>query len=180
MKADHDQTEGTDARFQLVLMRHGIAAAAGTPAYPDDAGRPLTPEGRRKMKEAGKGLVKLRLEIDWIVTSPLLRAAETAQIVAESFPVSPPLDTLESLGSGGPLESLTAFLQKRPERRRPLIVGHEPQLSDFAARLIGAGRNANLAFKKGGCCLIRFEGSPEASRGTLMWWLTPSLLRSLR
>lgn len=178
MKTNRQESEGSE-RYEIILMRHGIAASAAAPAFPDDAGRPLTPDGRRKMKEAGKGLVKLRLDIDWIVTSPLLRAAETAQIVAAAFSVSPPLDPLESLGSGGPIESLTAYLGKRPERRRPLIVGHEPQLSEFAARLIGAGRNANLAFKKGGCCLIRFEGPPVPSQGRLMWWLTPSLLRSL-
>jgi phosphohistidine phosphatase len=179
MKPDPSQTAEVEVRYEIILMRHGIAVASGAPAFPDDAGRPLTPDGRRKMKEAGKGLVRLRPEIDWIVTSPLLRAAETAQIVAGAMAESPPLDTLEPLGSGGPLESLITFLGKHPERQRPLIVGHEPQFSDFAARLIGAGRNANLAFKKGGCCLIRFSGLPAPAQGKLIWWLTPSLLRSL-
>ncbi len=179
MKSVESQSGQGEVRYEILLMRHGIAVASGAPAFPDDSARPLTPEGRKKMKEAAKGLTRLKHEVDWVISSPLVRAEETAQIVAEALPVQSPFDRLDSLGSGGSLESLISFLAKHPERRRPLIVGHEPQLSDFAARLMGAGRNANLAFKKGGCCLIRFQGFPETARGKLMWWLTPSLLRSL-
>jgi len=73
-----------------------------------------------------------------------------------------------------------AFLAKRPGRTRVLVVGHEPDLSELAARLIGAGSHANLGFKKGGCCMISFEDFPPRSPGQLTWWLTPRLLRKLR
>jgi phosphohistidine phosphatase len=179
MKTSNPEVRDEEVRREIILMRHGRAVAAGTPAFPDDAARPLTPEGKRKLKEIAKGLGRLDCKIAWIVSSPFVRAVETAKIIAAGLPVAPPFDTLDSLGTGEPLEPLLAFLEKHPDKRRILIVGHEPQLSEMAARLIGAGRSANLAFKKGGCCLIRFEALPAPSQGKLIWWLTPSLLRSL-
>ena len=59
------------------------------------------------------------------------------------------------------------------------MVGHEPDLGELAARLIGAGRNANMPFKKGGCCLITFSVFPPKSPGRLVWWLTPRVMRKL-
>ena len=87
---------------------------------------------------------------------------------------------IASVAAGGSAEDLIEFLAKHPGRTRVLAVGHEPDLSYSAARLIGANGRANLAFKKGGCCLIRFDSSPPKSPGHLMWWLTPRLLRKLR
>jgi phosphohistidine phosphatase SixA len=74
---------------------------------------------------------------------------------------------------------LIAFLAKRSNRRRVLVVGHEPDLGELAARLIGAGRNANMPFKKGGCCLITFSVFPPKSPGRLVWWLPPRVMRKL-
>jgi phosphohistidine phosphatase len=119
------------------------------------------------------------LELDWIVSSPLVRAVETAEIVGEALSSKPPLDFCDALGPGGGAEALIAFLAKHPERRRVLVVGHEPDLGELAARLIGAGRNAGMPFKKGGCCLISFREFPPKSPGQLVWWLTPRLMRKL-
>ena len=131
----------------------------------DDAKRPLTPEGKQRMREIGAGLVRAGVEADWIVSSPLLRAAQTAEIVAETLDSQPPVDICEALRPGGAPEALIAFLAKRPNRRRVMVVGHEPDLGELAARLIGAGRNASIPFKKGGCCLITFSVFPPNHRG---------------
>ncbi len=170
----HTQTE-----YELCIMRHGIAVTRASTGLSDDAKRPLTPEGKKKMKEVAEGLVRLGFRPDWVVSSPLVRAVETAEIVAESLGTSVPLDFCDAVSPGGSEEALIGFLAKQANRRRVLVVGHEPDLSALAARLIGAGRHANLAFKKGGCCLITFNEFPPKSPGQLVWWLTPRALRRM-
>ena len=168
------------AGYVLYIMRHGLAVAQSSVRFSDDAQRPLVPEGKEKMREIARGLNRMGFEMDWIVTSPLVRAVETAEIIAESLASSVPTDVCEALRPGGSPEELMAFLAKRPTRTRVLVVGHEPDLSELAARLIGAGSHANLGFKKGGCCMISFNEFPPRSPGQLEWWLTPRLLRKLR
>jgi phosphohistidine phosphatase len=166
--------------YVLYVMRHGLAVARGSVRFSDDAQRPLVPEGKEKMREIAEGLKRMGFEVDWIVTSPLVRAVETAEIIAESLASSAPVDVCEAMRPGGSPEEVIAFLAKRPSHARVLVVGHEPDLSELAARLIGAGSHANLALKKGGCCMISFDEFPPRSPGQLEWWLTPRLLRKLR
>jgi phosphohistidine phosphatase len=177
-----ETTDGRTERpagYELYIMRHGIAVMRGAAAFLDDTKRPLTPEGKQKTRAIASGLVRLGFEADWIVTSPLVRAVETAEIVGELLSSKPPLDFCDALRPGGSGEALIAFLAKRPKCRRVLVVGHEPDLGELAARLIGAGRNAHMQFKKGGCCLITFNEFPPKSPGQLVWWLTPRILRKL-
>ena len=164
--------------YEFYIMRHGIAVARG-PSMLDDAKRPLTPEGKQKMREIAAGLARLGLELDWVVSSPLVRAVETAEILAEGLTSKPPIEFSDALRPGGPPEALISFVAKKPTRHRVMVVGHEPDLAELAARLIGAGRSANLAFKKGGCCLITFPEFPPKSPGKLLWWLTPRLMKKL-
>jgi len=166
--------------YELYFMRHGLAVTRASVRFSEDAQRPLVPEGKEKMREIAGGLKRMGFEVDWIVTSPLVRAVETAGIIAESLASSVPVDVCEAMRPGGSPENLLAFLAKRPNWRRVLVVGHEPDLSELAARLIGAGGHANLTFKKGGCCMISFDEFPPKSPGQLVWWLTPRLLRKLR
>ena len=174
-----DNRRARTADYELYIMRHGIAADRGTAGYEDDAKRPLTPEGKKKMREITAGLARVGFDLDWIVTSPLVRAAETAEIVADGLAGRVPRDFCDALRPGGSAEALLTFLAKQPSRRRVLVVGHEPDLSELAARLVGAGRNAHLGFKKGGCCLITFHEFPPKSAGQLGWWLTPRLMRKM-
>ena len=178
MATSKDKAQGKTV-YEFYIMRHGIATQRGSEGSLDDSKRKLTPEGKEKMQEIARGLKRLGFEVDWIVTSPLVRAAETAQIIAGSLDSKIPMDFCDELRPGEPAEKLLSFLAKQPERRRVLLVGHEPDLSMLAARLIGAGRSANLAFKKGGCCLITSEEFPAKSEGQLVWWLTPRLLRAM-
>jgi len=165
--------------YELYIMRHGIAVDRGSAGFSDDTKRPLTPEGKKKMKEIASGLLRLGFDVDWIVTSPLIRAAETAEILAEELGPGVPKDFCDALRPGGSPEALITFLAKHASRKRVVVVGHEPDLSELTARLLGAGRHANLAFKKGGCCLISFDEFPPKSPGQLVWWLTPRLLRKM-
>lgn len=165
--------------YWLYLMRHGIAVERGSGGILDDAKRPLTPDGKKRVREIAEGLLRIGLELDWIVTSPLVRAVETAELVGEALGRNVPMDFCEAMKPGGSAEALLKFLAHQPARRRVICVGHEPDLGELAARLIGAGRAANLGFKKGGCCLIRFEVFPPRQPGELLWWLTPKILRKL-
>jgi phosphohistidine phosphatase len=165
--------------YQLFILRHGIAADRESFAG-DDAERPLTPKGRKRLTGIAAELRKLGYEFDWIVTSPLVRAAETAEIVATAQTPKPPMDVCPALRPSGSLEDVLAFLATNPSRRSVMLVGHEPDLSLLAGRLIGAGREVNLELKKGGCCLIEYDGLPERNTGRLVWWLTPKVLRATR
>lgn len=166
-------------RYELYIMRHGPASPPGGTGTTDDAKRPLTPEGKKKTQENARGLLELGLELDWIVTSPLVRAVETAGIVSDMLDSKIPMDISDALRPGGSPEALFAFLARHPHRKRVMVVGHEPDLGQLAARLIGAGRNAHLPFKKGGCCRIDFVEFPPRSPGQLAWWLTPRVMRKL-
>lgn len=168
-----------ESGYEFYIMRHGIAVTRGSAGFSDDSKRPLTPEGKKKMQGISEGLVRLGLDLDWIVTSPLVRAVETAEIVAEALGSHVPMDFSDHLKPGSSPEALISFLAKHANRKRVMVVGHEPDLSEMAARLIGAGRHANLGFKKGGCCLITFTEFPPKSPGELVWWLTPRVLRKL-
>ncbi len=166
--------------YQIYLMRHGIAADLDAQGSSDDAKRPLTSEGRLKMRTIAKGLQSAGVELDWIVSSPLLRAVETAEILAQELSATAVLESCDALAPGQvSAAKVTAFLEQHPERRRVLLAGHEPSLSQLAAELIGASHAANFGFKKGGCCLIELDRLPAKSPGRLVWWLTPRLLRKL-
>jgi phosphohistidine phosphatase len=164
--------------YQLYVMRHGIAVARGDPNFPDDTKRPLTPEGKKKLRDIAKGLLRLGLCVDSVVSSPLVRSAETAAIVAEVLGPGIAVESSDFLRPGGSLQALVTSLGKQSERRSVLVVGHEPDLSDGVARLIGDAR-ASFQFKKGGCCRIDFDKFPPRSPGKLVWWLTPRVMRKI-
>src|SRR5208283_286770 len=133
-KETEEDRPGRPEDYELYIMRHGIAVTRGPTTVMDDAKRPLTPEGKQKMGEIASGLVRAGLEIDWVVSSPLVRARETAEIVAEALSSKPPLDSCEALRPGGDPEALITYLAKRSNRRRVLLVGHEPDMGELAAR----------------------------------------------
>jgi phosphohistidine phosphatase len=166
--------------YELYLMRHGIAADRDSLGATDDTSRPLTPDGKLKLRTIAKGLGRLKIEWDWVVTSPLKRAVETGDVVSETLGTAAPRDVCEALAPAQvSAHKVMAFLAEHPERSSVLLVGHEPSLSRLASELVGASDTANFAFKKGGCCMITFDHFPSKSPGVLAWWLTPRVLRKL-
>ena len=162
---------------ELFLVRHGIAAARGS-EWPDDTKRPLTERGVSRFKEEVKGLRRLDVEIDEIFTSPLIRARQTAELLAAGLEGKPPVKLLDALAPGHTSAAVLTQLAKAAKRRRVALVGHEPDLGELAAHLIGAGRA--LAFKKGGVCRIDVGILTSRRAGSLVWFVTPSLLRQLK
>jgi phosphohistidine phosphatase len=162
---------------QLYLIRHGVAEDRGD-AWPDDTKRPLTEDGIRKMKQAAQALARLEILFDVVVTSPLVRTRQTAEIVAAGQNPHPHLVASESLAPGSSVAAVLTDLEKHTKRARIAVVGHEPGIGELAAKLVGARHP--IPFKKGAICRIDVEGLPPAGPGDLRWFLPPRMLRALR
>lgn len=153
-----------------------MAAERGD-AYLDDSKRPLTSDGIAKLRKEAQALVALDVTFDQILTSPLSRTRQTAEIFAEGLRGRPPVASVEALAPGGSYAALLEALGEYARRSRIALVGHEPGIGETAARLIGARRA--LEFKKGAICRIDVDTLPPARPGTLKWFLTPKMLRAL-
>jgi phosphohistidine phosphatase len=162
---------------ELYLVRHAIAADRGS-EWPDDSKRPLTERGMNRFKDAVKGLRRLDVAVDEIFTSPLVRARQTAEILAAGLDGKPPIKVLDALAPGHTSASVMAQLARVAKRRRIALVGHEPDLGELAAHLIGAGRA--LAFKKGGICRIDLGSLTSKRAASLTWFLPPNVLRQVK
>lgn len=145
----------------LLLLRHGIAAEPS--ADRPDAERPLTPRGEERTRAVLQRLVALELGCDQLLTSPLLRARQTAEL-AVAAGLAPALGVAEALAPGGdPLP----LLEQAAGVGRLLLVGHEPDLGNLAARLIGAPAGS-LLLKKAGVALLQRQGPGPAWRLLLL------------
>lgn len=162
--------------IELYVIRHAIAEERGN-AWPDDAWRPLSAQGRAQMRKAARGLEQLGVTFGVILSSPLVRARQTAEIVAEALAIRPEIIVVDSLSPEGSYADVMADLVKQPARRAIALVGHEPNIGELAARLAGS-RHA-FAFKKGGVCRIDVESIPPDGPGTLRWFLPPAILRAI-
>jgi phosphohistidine phosphatase len=165
------------ASYALYLIRHGVAEARGD-AWPDDSKRPLTERGATRVRKAARALSKLGVSLDVILTSPLIRTRQTAELVAVAFDPRPNIVTVEALAPGGSQAGVLTELEKHLRRGHIGIVGHEPGIGELAARL--AGMRHALEFKKGAMCRIDVDTLPPRGPGALRWFLTPRVLRSLR
>jgi phosphohistidine phosphatase len=161
---------------EIYVVRHAIAADRG-PEWPDDTKRPLTERGISRFKECVGGLKPLDATIDEIFTSPLVRAKQTADLLAAGIIGRPSVKLLDALAPGHPPATVMSQLAKAAKRRRIALVGHEPDLGELAAYLIGARRP--LTFKKGGICRIDVAGLTSKPAGALVWFVTPKVLRKL-
>ena len=164
------------ATLELYLIRHGVAAERGSD-YPDDSKRPLTNDGIAKLRREAKALVALGVDFDQIISSPLVRTKQTADVFAQILPSNPPVATSDALAPAGTPTAVFQELAKHMRKGRVALVGHEPNIGELAARLIGA-RNP-LEFKKGAICRIDFEVLPPKGQGMLCWFVTPRILRKL-
>ena len=162
--------------FELYLIRHGVAAERGD-NYPDDTKRPLTNEGVQKLRKEAKALVALDITFDVILTSPLVRTRQTAELVAAAFRNAPPIVNMSSLAPGSTHNAIVEELSKHHRRHRIAMVGHEPGIGELAGRLLGVRRP--LEFKKGAICRIDVAALPPTGPGQLKWFLTPRILRKI-
>jgi phosphohistidine phosphatase len=166
--------------MQLLVIRHAIAedrdafAATGE----DDAHRPLTKRGEGKMKEVVAGLRRVVGTLDTLAASSLVRAQQTAGIVAEGYG-DMPVETVEELSPESEPRALLGWLRRRGPADVVAIVGHEPHLGILVTWLMTRRASSSVALRKGGACLLEFSAHAAAGGATLQWALTPSQLRRI-
>jgi len=163
--------------YELYLIRHGIAEERGD-AWPDDSKRPLTEEGMSRLRKSARALARLGVSFDVVLTSPLVRTQQTAEIVAAAFSPKPPIINVDALAPEGAASAVMNELEKHAKRTRIAIVGHEPGIGDLAAKLVGM--RAEMEFKKGAIARIDVEAVPPKTPGMLRWFVPPRFLRNIR
>jgi phosphohistidine phosphatase len=162
----------------LYLVRHAIAAERG-PNYPDDRERPLTSEGIARFKRVVEGLKEFDVKPEIVLTSPLVRAMHTAELLVAGVGGKPRVETLEALAPGGRMAQVLEAIAKFSKRSHHIaLVGHEPDLGELAVRLLRS--RGTIEFKKGAVCCIELDGATPTGPGALKWLLPPRALRKLR
>ncbi len=165
--------------MKLHVLRHAIAVERGTPGYDDDSTRPLTDDGIRKMRQAARGIERLKVDVDLILTSPYRRAVETAEIAAEALDARQRLEVLDALAAPiAAAEAVRRIAERASGAESVMIVGHEPGLSEIGSILLAGHEDLSLRLKKGG--LFTLDCRRIAPReGTLESWLPPRVLRRI-
>lgn len=165
--------------MDLLIVRHAIAVERGDRAYPNDEERPLTPDGIHKFRAAARGIRELDVKPDRILTSPLVRARQTAELLRDLVVPDLDLDVSPHLKPGGDYAALL-HAAASPGAERVAVVGHEPHLSGFLSFcLVGERARASILLKKGAAALVRFEEPAASGAGTLEWLLQPGALRGM-
>jgi phosphohistidine phosphatase len=165
--------------MELLIVRHAIACERDRLRWRDDGARPLSPVGIRLSRKAAAGLKQFSKVPDRLLTSPLVRARQTARILTDVAGWPRAEEAAELLPGGAPLAVLT--LLGRDRSKRVAIVGHEPGLSALlAACLLGDGGTLAVDMKKNAVACVSFDGAPSAGRAVLRWLATPRMLRRLR
>ena len=162
--------------MQLLIIRHGTAEDAAPGG--DDAERSLTEHGKREVKDAVRGLKTLVDNIDTIGASPLLRARQTAEIVAKAYG-DPPIQLVPALTPGSDPASVVDWLDRNTSANVVALVGHEPLLGVLVTSFMTGSSKPRVALTKTGAALLEFSAPVAAGGGTLQWVVTGSMLRDL-
>ncbi|HUK82909.1 MAG TPA: phosphohistidine phosphatase SixA [Verrucomicrobiae bacterium] len=163
--------------MNLYVLRHAAAVPRGTRSYRRDSDRPLTKDGVNTMRRAARGMYRLKLDFDLILSSPYVRARQTAEITADVFAAKKQLKLSGHLASDGDPRKLVAELNRDyPTLGSILIVGHEPYLSELICVLIGCRSGTALALKKGGLGKLSTDSLRFGPCAKLDWLVTPRQL----
>ena len=166
--------------MQLLVIRHGIAEDKDTFARSgkDDSQRPLTAEGEREMALVAKGLKATAREIDVLASSPLVRARQTAAIVAGAYRIQR-IEEIDALAPDAEPDALLPWLRGRGDREVVAVVGHEPHLGRLVAWLLTGQTEMSVVLKKGGACRVDFASRPACGEGELRWLMTSAQLQRI-
>jgi phosphohistidine phosphatase len=161
--------------MNLYLLRHAIAMPSGTSSGFAERQRPLTLQGRKKLRRAAKGMLALKLDFDVIFSSPYWRAKQTAEIVAEILGAEDRLNFSDHLAPNGHSDALVRQILRHAPGE-VLLVGHEPYLSKLISLLISGQTKVGISMKKAGLCKLTTESLQSGRCATLEWLLTPKQL----
>ena len=165
--------------MELLIIRHAIAAARDEDRWSDDGLRPLTQMGMRRSRRAAAGLKLITKAPDRLLTSPLVRARQTAKILTEVAGWPPAEKLPELLPGTAVLKVLTLLAKDRSQR--VALVGHQPDLGALlSVCLLGNHDALSVDLKKNAVACVSFQGPARAGKAVLKWLATPSMLRRLR
>jgi len=165
--------------MQVFLVRHAAAHERNRTRWPNDSLRPLTTAGIFKFRKAARGLAEWLPKSAVLLTSPFVRARETAAILAENRDGVKPIECSQ-LAANQPVARAFELLRSRKEKF-VVLVGHEPHLGNLLSNaLAGPHPQLRIEFKKGGAACIEFTARIEPGRATLRWMLPPRMLRALK
>lgn len=165
--------------MRIVLFRHGPAGRRDASRWPDDALRPLSVRGIDRTGRAALGIAYVEGTVTSILSSPLVRAVETARLLHEAFEHDRPVETLEALAPGGSHRTVLQRIAELDENDAVVLVGHEPDLGKLASVLVFGAPAASIAIKKAGACVLEFEGAVKVGAGCLTGFYPPRVLRRL-
>jgi phosphohistidine phosphatase len=160
--------------MNLYLIRHAIAEEESSSG--EDSQRALTDKGAKKMRQVAKGLKILGIEFDFILSSPYLRAYQTAEILGDVFKMKKKVVQSENLTPMGDPDLLLAEINEKYSVNSLAIVGHEPYLSTLVSLLVAGGAPVEMTFKKGGICHLSTDNLHHTRKATLEWLLTPGVM----
>jgi len=158
--------------MELYLLRHGVAEDGH--AHIPDAERALTSEGRRKLRQVLESAAAAGLEPSLILTSPLKRALQTAEIAQDVLKYKNELLRTKALAPGATAEQVWDEVRVHRDERSLLLVGHNPLLSELSGYLLGSS-DVHVDFKKGAILRIDLVHFPARPKGVLRWYLTAKL-----
>ena len=159
--------------MELYLLRHGVAEDT-TPEVPD-AERGLTTEGRRKLRQVLDAAAAAGLDPTLILTSPLRRAVQTAEIAQDVLKYKGEVLRTKSLAPGATAEQVWDEIRVHRDEQRLLLVGHNPLFSELSGYLLGSN-DIHVDFKKGAILRIDLERFSPKPKGILRWYLTSKLV----
>ena len=159
--------------MKLYLVRHAIAEDPA--GYEDDSLRPLTEKGREKMKRIAQGLAELGVSPDLIVSSPYVRASQTASVLAKELKYKEELSYSDFLVPMGEPNDMIGEINEKFSVDELMLVGHEPNLSSLAGVLLAGSSELSINFKKGGVCCLSVDDLHYDRKATLEWLVTPKI-----
>ena len=165
--------------MEIYVIRHAIAYDRDPMQWPDDGRRPLSPDGERRFRRSAQGLAVLVPEVDLLLSSPWLRAWQSAEILHQVAGWPAPRSCLALEGNRSPRGVLTA-LREHATAERVALVGHEPQSQALVSFLLtGDSARVALELKKGSVVALAVNSTPRAGTAFLVWALPPRVLRAL-
>jgi len=165
--------------MNLYIIRHAIAVDEGASDYESDSERPLTDKGRKKIRQIAKSLRNLGVEFDLILSSPYVRARETAEILADVFKMKKKIVFSDNLIPMGNPELLITEVNEKYSVDSIALVGHEPHLSTLVGLLVAENAKIDVTLKKGGVCYLSADDLHHEHRAALEWLLTPGILMEI-
>ncbi len=163
--------------MNLYILRHGKAEPLG-PAYSRDDLRPLSPRGRRRTERSAHGMAAANVTVDAIISSPLLRARQTAEIVHQGLGVAADIENVDALATGD-LTGILAAVRSHERSKGVMLVGHEPTLSQLISILAFGAPGGALDLKPGGLCKLQTYAIGLRQCAMIRWFMTPKQLIGL-